>query len=158
MVSVGAGCQGYRLDAVVWVCHRVQPGQAEAVGEELGGGGGVYGQCPFGGGCLGGVGVGGARIWVGGCVKGGFMPLIHPNGKRPAPFTPSHCRPTVRIRLPLTSGTCLPCLLCLTIPGPASHPGANFVVLSLDGARIWLRDEKIRRKLAAELKVGVVEQ
>jgi hypothetical protein len=28
------------------------------------------------------------------------------------------------------------------------------VVLSLDGARIWLRDEKIRRKLAAELKVG----
>jgi hypothetical protein len=40
---------------------------------------------------------------------------------------------------------------CLT--GPASHPGANFVVLVLDGARIWLRDEKIRRKLAAELKV-----
>lgn len=43
--------------------------------------------------------------------------------------------------------------------GPASHPGANFVVLAADGARIWLRDEKVRRKLAAELKVGdIVER
>jgi hypothetical protein len=37
--------------------------------------------------------------------------------------------------------------------GSAAWPGANFVGLA-DGARIWLRDEKIRRKYANELKVG----
>jgi hypothetical protein len=42
------------------------------------------------------------------------------------------------------------------LTGPTSHPGANFVVLASDGARIWLRDEKVRRKLAAELKVRTV--
>lgn len=36
--------------------------------------------------------------------------------------------------------------------GSATWPGANFVQLQ-DGARIWLRDEKIRRKYANELKV-----
>ncbi|WIA12568.1 hypothetical protein OEZ85_006229 [Tetradesmus obliquus] len=42
--------------------------------------------------------------------------------------------------------------------GAAAWPGANFVGLG-DGARIWLRDEKIRRKAAHELKVGdVVER
>lgn len=48
---------------------------------------------------------------------------------------------------------CVSLPACSSPTGPASHPGANFVVLSSDGARIWLRDEKIRRKLAAELKV-----
>jgi hypothetical protein len=37
--------------------------------------------------------------------------------------------------------------------GHANWPGANFVVLGSDGARIWLRDEKVRRKFANELKV-----
>eukprot|EP00878_Enallax_costatus_P039925 GHUV01045868.1.p1 GENE.GHUV01045868.1~~GHUV01045868.1.p1 ORF type:complete len:639 (+),score=155.48 GHUV01045868.1:336-2252(+) len=42
--------------------------------------------------------------------------------------------------------------------GSATWPGANFIQLP-DGARIWLRDEKIRRRYANELKVGdVVER
>eukprot|EP00879_Flechtneria_rotunda_P021361 GHRR01022515.1.p1 GENE.GHRR01022515.1~~GHRR01022515.1.p1 ORF type:complete len:846 (+),score=303.63 GHRR01022515.1:467-3004(+) len=42
--------------------------------------------------------------------------------------------------------------------GNTTWPGAVFAQLS-DGARIWLRDEKIRRKYANELKVGdVVER
>lgn len=36
--------------------------------------------------------------------------------------------------------------------GAASWPGANFVGLP-DGARVWLRDERVRRKYATELKV-----
>lgn len=39
--------------------------------------------------------------------------------------------------------------------GSATWPGANFIQLP-DGARIWLRDEKIRRKYANELKVGLL--
>lgn len=38
--------------------------------------------------------------------------------------------------------------------GSAAWPGANFVALA-DGARIWLADEKVRRKHANELKVRV---
>ena len=36
--------------------------------------------------------------------------------------------------------------------GTSTWPGANFVDIN-DGIRIWLRDEKIRRKYANELKV-----
>jgi hypothetical protein len=48
----------------------------------------------------------------------------------------------------------MPKLKGRVLNGSATWPGANFVGLD-DGARIWLRDEKIRRKYANELKVRV---